>query len=118
LGSNLDQSAVVTETNPRSLKGLFKGVEMAIAMRFHGLIMAAAEGCRCSAISYDPKVTRLMSDLELTGYELEQLPTDPQQISAMWLEQFVNGDPLSPDRISSMVDQALIHQEILLSLAV
>jgi polysaccharide pyruvyl transferase CsaB len=116
LGSNSDLSAVITETNPRSLKGIFKGVEMAIAMRFHGLIMAAAEGCRCSAISYDPKVTRLMSDLDLTGYELEQLPTDPQEISTMWLEQFVNGDPLTPDRISSMVDRALIHQEILINL--
>ena len=46
--------------NPRQLKGLFRGVEMTIGMRFHALIMAAAEGCRCFAISYDPKVSYLM----------------------------------------------------------
>lgn len=111
-----EQSMVITETNPRSLKGIFKGVEMAIAMRYHGLIMAAAEGCKCSAISYDPKVSRLMTDLELTGWELEDLPIDPQEISNLWLEQYANGDPLSSDRISSLVDRALIHGEILLNL--
>jgi len=116
LGRRADQSAVITETNPRSLKGIFNGVEMAIAMRYHGLIMAAAEGCKCSAIGYDPKVSRLMADLDLTGWELEHLPTDPQEISNLWLEQYVNGDPLTPDQISSLVDRALIHQEILLSL--
>jgi len=29
--------------DPRALKGVFRGVEMAIGMRFHSLIMAAAE---------------------------------------------------------------------------
>jgi len=116
LGSKEEQSMVITETNPRSLKGIFKGVEMAIAMRYHGLIMAAAEGCKCSAISYDPKVSRLMTDLDLTGWELEHLPTDPKIISDLWLEQYVNGDPLTVDLISSLVDRALIHGEILLNL--
>ncbi|AFY74990.1 polysaccharide pyruvyl transferase CsaB [Synechococcus sp. PCC 7502] len=116
LGENANLSAVITETNPRLLKGIFKGVEMAIAMRYHGLIMAASEGCKCSAISYDPKVSRLMSDLNISGWELENLPTDPQEISNQWLEQFANGDPLSNDQISSLVDRALIHQELLLSL--
>jgi polysaccharide pyruvyl transferase CsaB len=116
LGNKEEQSMVITETNPRSLKGIFKGVEMAIAMRYHGLIMAAAEGCKCSAISYDPKVSRLMTDLDLTGWELEHLPTDAKVISDLWLDQYVNGDPLSLDRISSLVDRALIHGEILLNL--
>jgi len=116
LGGIEEQSMVITESDPRSLKGIFKGVEMAIAMRYHGLIMAAAEGCRCSAISYDPKVSRLMTDLDLTGWTLENLPTEPQAISDLWLEQFVNGDPLSPDQISSLVDRALMHREVLLDL--
>jgi len=57
-----------------------------------------------------------MTDLDLTGWTLEDLPTAPQAISDLWLEQFVNGDPLSPDQISSLIDRALMHQEILLSL--
>lgn len=109
----LPESKVIIETNPRSLKGIFRGVEMAIAMRYHGLIMAAAEGCRCSAISYDPKVSRLMSELDLSGWELNELPHDPHVMSQTWLEQFANGDPLSRDQIHSLVDRALIHGQIL-----
>jgi polysaccharide pyruvyl transferase WcaK-like protein len=108
-----EKSEVIVQTNPRILKGIFHGVEMAIAMRFHGLIMAAAEGCRCNAISYDPKVSRLMADLDIPGWELADLPDDPHVISSAWLEQFANGDPLGPTQISSLVDRALIHAQVL-----
>ncbi|NJM27909.1 MAG: polysaccharide pyruvyl transferase CsaB [Pseudanabaena sp. RU_4_16] len=108
-----NESAIIVQNNPRILKGIFHGVEMAIAMRFHGLIMAAAEGCRCSAISYDPKVSRLMADLDIPGWELADLPNDPHAISSAWLEQFANGDPLSSTQINSLVDRALIHAQVL-----
>ncbi len=108
-----NESAIIVQNNPRILKGIFQGVEMAIAMRFHGLIMAAAEGCRCSAISYDPKVSRLMADLDIPGWELADLPEDPYAISSAWLEQFANGDPLSSTQINSLVDRALIHAQVL-----
>lgn len=111
-----ETSTVITETDPRSLKGIFRGVEMAIAMRYHGLIMAAAEGCRCVSISYDPKMSNLMTELNLPGWELDQLPEDPQVISQLWLEHFANGDSLSPDQLSSLVDRALIHQQLLADL--
>jgi len=39
--------------DPRALKGVFRGVEMAIGMRFHSLIMAAAK------LSLLPSVTTL-----------------------------------------------------------
>lgn len=106
-------SEISIQKQPRQLKGIFRGVEMAIAMRYHGLIMAAAEGCRCSAISYDPKVSRLMAELDLQGWEIDDLPNDPHLLSQAWLEQFANGDPLSPDRIRSLVDRALIHAQVL-----
>jgi polysaccharide pyruvyl transferase WcaK-like protein len=35
----------------------FQEIEMVIGMRYHSLIMAAAEGCRCFAISYESKPT-------------------------------------------------------------
>jgi len=111
-----EQSAIVTTTNPRELKGIFQDVQMAIAMRYHGLIMAAAAGCKCSAISYDPKVSRLMADLNLSGWKLEDLPNDPSIIANYWLEEFINGNSLTKDQISSLIDQALIHQEVLLGL--
>lgn len=99
--------------DPRELKGLFQGVEMAIGMRFHSLIMAAAWECRCFALSYDPKVTQLMQDLSIPGWELSQIPDDPHLITQTWLDHYANGDPLSADQIQSLVDRALIHRELL-----
>jgi polysaccharide pyruvyl transferase CsaB len=99
--------------DPRALKGVFRGVEMAIGMRFHSLIMAAAEGCRCFALSYDPKVSQLMEELAMPGWDLAQLPDDPNLISQTWLEHYANGDPLAPEQIQSLVDRALMHQDLL-----
>jgi polysaccharide pyruvyl transferase CsaB len=99
--------------DPRELKGLFQGVEMAIGMRYHSLIMAAAEECRCFALSYDPKVTQLMEELNLPGWELDQLPDDPNQISQAWLEHYANGDPLNAHQIQSLRDRSQIHQQLL-----
>ena len=104
---------IISLEDPRELKGLFRGVEMAIGMRYHSLIMAAAEECRCFALSYDPKVTQLMKELNLPGWELEALPDNPNQMSTAWLQQYVNGDPLIPAQIQSLVDRALMHQELL-----
>ncbi|MEM8863739.1 MAG: polysaccharide pyruvyl transferase CsaB, partial [Chloroflexota bacterium] len=54
-------SEIVEQENPQQLHNVFAGVEMAIAMRLHGAIMAIAAGCQCWALSYDPKVTQLMN---------------------------------------------------------
>lgn len=99
--------------DPRELKGLFQGVEMAIGMRYHSLIMAAAAECRCFALSYDPKVSQLMTELDLPGWELTQLPNDPNLISQTWLKHYANGDPLTTAQIQSLVDRALMHRDLL-----
>jgi polysaccharide pyruvyl transferase CsaB len=116
-------SHIYTLENPLQLKGLFQGVEMAIGMRFHALIMAAAAGCRCFAISYDPKVSYLMADLELPGFDLNPhageitapylWPETTAQMTQAWLETYVNGIPVSADQIQSRVDRALMHRDLL-----
>lgn len=106
-------SHILTLTDPQQLKGVFKGVEMAIAMRFHGLIMAAAAECRCFAISYDPKVSQLMSDLDLPGWELDQMPEEANLVSRSWIETYANGDAVSGDRVHALIDRALQHQSLL-----
>lgn len=106
-------SQILEIEDPQQLKGVFRGVEMTIAMRFHGLIMAAAEGCRCFALSYDPKVSRLMQELSLPGWELAEIPDHPQGISRTWIEEYANGEALAEDHIHSLIDRALIHQEML-----
>jgi len=105
-------SAIVALNDPQEIKGLFKQVKMTIGMRLHSLIMAAAEGSNCFALSYDPKVTQLMSEANIPGYELTNLPTDAIEISQRWLEQYQQS-PLNPRQIQSLVDRALIHQQLL-----
>ena len=112
--------------DPKQLKGIFRGVEMAIAMRLHALIMAAAEGCRCFALSYDPKVTYVAEDLDIPGWEmaptaaathadfaLAPWPETVAQMTQTLLRQYADGLPASPDQIQSRVDRALLHRELL-----
>ena len=106
-------SCILQIKDPRELKGVFQGVELAITMRLHGLIMAAAEGCRCCAISYDPKVRRVMEDIRCPGWDLDQLPCDPRAIAQAWLTQFTQGQGLSAEAIRDRVNQALTHQQLL-----
>jgi polysaccharide pyruvyl transferase CsaB len=104
---------IISISNPQQLKGLFKEVTMAIGMRLHSLIMAAGAGCRCFALSYDPKVSQLMAELNLPGYELRDLPSEPEVISLAWLRQFESPQTRDSLKIQSLVDQALMHQQLL-----
>ncbi len=108
-----DVSKIITIEEPTILKGIYRGVEMAIGMRLHSLIMAASEGCRCFALSYDPKINRLMEELEMPGWDIDNLPDNPNEISTTWIEHFANGEALSDDRIKFFTDRALIHREVL-----
>ena len=111
-------------SNPAELKGLFRGVDMVIGMRFHALVMAAAEGCRCFALSYDPKVTQLMSDLSLPGWNLDPeadasqslyppIPSQAVAITETWLRYYANGESLQRAQITALIDRAYLHQELL-----
>ncbi len=109
----IENSQIIQLENPYELKGLFRGVEMTIAMRLHGLIMASAEECRCFALSYDPKVSLLMETLSMSGYELVDLPPDANQLCRDWLEVYANGEGVSKDQLRSLVDRAFMHESLL-----
>lgn len=98
--------------NPRELKGAFQGIEMAIGMRLHSLIMAAAEGCRCFALSYDPKVTQLMKAHNLPGCELHELSEDAASLAQIWLKTY-RGQPFATAQIQSLVSQSWQHHQLL-----
>lgn len=108
-----DVSQILCFEDPQKLKGVFRGVEMAIGMRLHSLIMAAAEGCRCFALSYDPKVNHLMEDLSIPGWDLATLPDDFSCISQTWVKYYTNGQQLSSTKIQSLIDGALKHRDLL-----
>ena len=104
---------IIQLTNPRELKGLFQEVDMLIGMRLHSLIMAASCQCSCFALSYDPKVSSLMEELNLSGCELEDLSRHPDLISAAWLETYNHGPSLLSNQIKFLEESALIHQKLL-----
>lgn len=105
---------IIEVEDPRYLKGIFQQVDMTISMRLHGLIMAAAEGNRCYALSYDPKINRLMEATEMPGWDLSALPGSFAEIAQVWQEQFEQGKALSQQQIQSLRDRALMHRDLLL----
>ncbi len=108
-----DVSRVICSEDPQVLKGVFRNVEMSIGMRLHSLIMAASEGSLCFALSYDPKVTRLMEDLEIPGWDLKDLPDDVDVISKAWINYYYHGESLSDEKIQFLVNEAYLHRELL-----
>jgi len=107
---------VIPPQSPKQLKGLFQNVEMAIGMRYHSLIMAAAQECLCFGISYDPKITQLMTELNFPFWELSQLPSNASDMTKAWLDHYAHGAPLTTDQIESQRDRAQIHQYLLLDI--
>lgn len=106
-------SRTVYLENPRQLKGFFEKIQMTIAMRLHALIMAAAAGSKCFALSYDPKVQVLAKELMIPHWVLPNLPNTASEITQAWLELYTHGQPLSPKRIQSISQATKIHQKAL-----
>ncbi len=112
-----EPKAVIRGESPTRLKRLFRGVEMAIGMRYHSLIMAASQECRCFALSYDPKISQFMTEFEIPGWEIANIPEEASVITKAWLEHYANGESLTPDQIQSQRDRALMHQDLLSQLS-
>jgi polysaccharide pyruvyl transferase CsaB len=106
-------SQMVLLHNPRQLQGVFHGVDLTITMRYHGLVMAAAAGSRCFGLSYDPKVQSLLQTLDMPGWQLTAIPTDPQQVYQQWLDCYQHGNRLSPVQQISWANQARRHASLL-----
>ncbi|HHY39274.1 MAG TPA: polysaccharide pyruvyl transferase CsaB [Clostridia bacterium] len=51
--------------DPRDVMALLGGVDLVVGMRLHSLIFAVCSGVPAMGISYDPKVERLLEELEL-----------------------------------------------------
>ncbi|MCY7407417.1 MAG: polysaccharide pyruvyl transferase CsaB [Alkalinema sp. CAN_BIN05] len=86
----IPRSMVLTIDNPQVMKGLFghPNIIFTIAMRLHAVIMSISEGCNCFALSYDPKVTKVMEAAHLSGVvELDEIdPTFDNRICE-WLPE-------------------------------
>ncbi len=59
--------AFVDVESPRDLLGLVGAMDVMVGVRLHALIFAAAQGVPCVGLAYDPKVSALMTELDLPG---------------------------------------------------
>lgn len=108
LHAQIPGSEVMLIENPQILKGVFQQVNLTIAMRLHGVIMAASEQCCCYALSYDPKVTRIMEALDLPGLELSGMHLDAAELKRHWL-QLLNNSYI-PDPVP-LISNANMHHD-------
>lgn len=114
LTNYLPQNSLIVNTDDlKILKGLFREVDWVIGMRYHSLIMALSEGCPCFAINYDPKVSQLMEQINLQGWDLSQIPDNPEQICAQWLQQYAQAQPLTSAQREAIINQVQSHQQLL-----
>lgn len=95
-------SEILSVEDPRQLKGVFRGVEMTIAMRYHALVMAAAEGCRCFGLSYDPKVAQLLQFLDLPGWDLNPASSQESNQQSSQDSNQQSGQKTSQDSTQSL----------------
>ena len=105
-------SRMVRIEDPRQLQSAFGSVKLAIAMRLHGLILAAAAGIPVFGLSYDPKVTQLMKAENIPGYELQVLPEDEYEITDALLASYRQVG-LSNRELGQLRDRTSGHAEIL-----
>ncbi len=110
LQGQIPGSEVIFIENPQILKGIFQQVDLTIAMRLHGVIMAASERCPCFAISYDPKVERVMEALNLNGILLnddlnDDLNLDPDRLLRTWEILLSQRNPADPADLIAQADR-------------
>ena len=109
LHAQIPGSEVMLIENPQILKGIFQQVDLTIAMRLHGVIMAASEQCCCYALSYDPKVTRIMEALNLPGIVLSDMHLDSSdRFRIDWLHLLSKPFIPSPE---SLIHEADRHRD-------
>jgi polysaccharide pyruvyl transferase CsaB len=113
-----EPKTIISIRKPQQFKSLFAQVDFLIGMRLHSLIIAAAAGCPCFALSYDPKVTQLQAQCQMPGFDLTALPEDVAVIEQTWLSAFQaqrqERSPAQPlDNAQTPAQQAQQHRKLL-----
>jgi polysaccharide pyruvyl transferase CsaB len=101
----LDRSREVVVTDPGEAMTLFSSAGLVVAMRLHGLILAALAGSPVAAMSYDPKVAAVARSL---GCPLQDLEASPhQRLTEEWLHQLDQVPAAAP--IQALRQNTAVH---------
>jgi len=103
------RSRQVSAQTPREARAMFATAGLVIAMRLHGLILAAVSGAPVAALSYDPKVQAAADDLGCPCQNLNQVAESAALVSA-WLTQLDR--PVEQGLLLKLRTQASAHSRL------
>lgn len=106
------RSREVLAGRPQEAMAVCSGAGLVVAMRLHGLILAALSGAPCAALSYDPKVAAAAAALGCPCHSLDAAPSS--ELQAAWAGE-LDRLPASA-RLGSLRLQTDLHRQLLASL--
>jgi len=95
--------------SPSEAMACFAEAGLVLAMRLHGLILAALAGSPLAALSYDPKVAAVARSLECPLHDLDDAP--PAQLEDQWFDQLDR--PPSAGPIEALREGTAVHRQLL-----
>lgn len=104
------RSVAVAAQSPAQAQELFARAGLVIAMRLHGLILAALAGAPCAALSYDPKVRAAAEAIGCPCADLDQ-PLDALVLLGVW--QATLDQPPESDGIERQRQATAVHRQLL-----
>ncbi|MEB3323105.1 MAG: polysaccharide pyruvyl transferase CsaB [Synechococcaceae cyanobacterium] len=107
------RSRPVEAMEPAEAMAHFQAAGLVLAMRLHGLILAALAGAPLAALSYDPKVQAAATAIGCPCLDLSA-PPSPAQLGR-WREMLDR--PTEAGRIRLLQEQAAVHRRVLEPLA-
>ncbi|MEB3235421.1 MAG: polysaccharide pyruvyl transferase CsaB [Cyanobacteriota bacterium] len=104
------RSRQVLALTPSQAKAVFNGAGLVLAMRLHGLILAAVSGAPVAALSYDPKVAAAAAALGCPCQGLGE-PVQSAALTALWQAQLDR--PPAASQLAALRQQAQQQQALL-----
>lgn len=104
------RSCLVKVGSPEEAQARFAGAGLVIAMRLHGLILAALSGAPCAALSYDPKVRSAAEGIGCPCVDLDE-PLVAERLCQSWVGQLDR--PTDPAAIQRQRQGTHVHRALL-----